>query len=242
MQKLSFYSFYDYYTPDYLQFVNILSARLGGTIHVSYFDKFYSEMAIPEKHFINFFQSDLFYIKVYCFVKDNQNETFYTLSLSSGIPELDNLKIHFLRSGVIRIFGFYQYTYWDEFVDLLFTNTLDRSLLFRTLRAPYVFKFLRTLSKLDCSNLYFFPSNTYSFEDYLNNALVDKLDEKDFLVRHETECKIKLYSSHTIAKYLQPNLQESLLIKRKNKISKYGVLVLSSSHNSAKTKLYRNTL
>jgi len=196
----------------------------------------------PEKHFINFFQSNLFYIKVYCFVKNNQNEAFYSLSLSTGIPELDKLEIYFLRSGIIRIFGFDQYPYWDEFVDLVFTHMLDRSLLFRTLREPYVFKFLRTLSKLGCSNLYFFPNNTYSFEDYLNNALEDKLDEKDFLVHHEKECKIKLYSSDTISKYLDPSLQESLLIKRKNKIVKSGVLVLSSSHNSAKTKLYTNTL
>lgn len=227
MQKLSFYSFYDYYTSDHLEFLQHLSSRLGGTIHVSYFDQFYGEMAVPEKHFINFFQSDLFYIKVYCFVKDNQSEAFYTLSLSSGIAELDELKIHFLRCGVIRIFGFEKYTDWDEFVDLLFTNTLDRSLLFSTLRQPYVFKFLRTLSRLGSSNLYFFPAGTYMFENYINSASTDKLHEKNFLVDHETESKIKLYSSNTITEYLNPSIKESLLIKRKNKISKYGIFGLS---------------
>lgn len=226
MHELSFYSFYDYYTPDYLQFVKNLSHRLGGTIHVSYFHFCDHDSVLPEKHFINFFQSELFYLDVRFVDITESQDVFYTLRLSSGISILDALEIHFLPNNLIRILHFHPHMNWSMFNDLLANHIVYRDSFFRLLRVPYIFKFLHTLSKIGCSNLYFFPCGKYSFETHLNTLFIKVCSEEHLINNYLNKEKIKLYTNTSIWEYLNPSIKESLLDKRNVKFKKYGVFKL----------------
>lgn len=225
MQKLSFYSFYNYYTSDYLEFATNLSRRLGGTIHVSYNNYFDTDTdySLPEKHFINFFRSNLFYLDVNFFIENNEKKVFYTLQTSYGITRLDNLEIHFLPNGVIRVFEFEEDTDWCKFVDLLFMNSMNSRLPFTILRRPYILKFIRIFFKLGSINLYFFPKSTYDFEKYINTLFSRECLEESLLKYQHVKDKIKFYTNSSISEYLSRTLHESLLVKRKKKIAKYGI-------------------
>jgi len=240
MRELSFYSLYDYYTPDYLQFATILSNKLAATIHVSYYSWFYTDDVLPDKHFVNFFKSNLFYLQVNFFTEEGEHKVFYSLHLSSGIPALDKLEIYFLPNGLIRIFELPEDITWYKFVDMLYVNSLNKSFVFATLRQVIVFNFLRIFSDLGCRDLYFFPRGKYEFEKYINNIFSKDCSEKFVLEYQKKKDKIKLYTNNSITEYLNTSIHEGLLEKRKNKISTNGVFKLMlnpKSHSKRAAKI-----